>query len=285
LRWFTFAALLPALLCASSMASAETQLVELPSRYLVIPPSEGFTKRVKVPDSVLDVPLRWENAAVLSQGVDVAADDRRVSLTKGQALVETPLRFDDPKFAKASAFCVPRVADPIRKNGLLALGLIGPLLARSTTDGQFCLVDVDRDGVVDHSVLVNAGSPAARSPVPIAATPYVHTPGAAVSEGDSFRIFYRGKSYFEMAIIQQGRVRLFDTLTFAGPSGKSTYRKGLRTVKMPDGSVRVPVPGTVFTARNYDKASDSIEIEWPAVSQPIALPIPDVVRGSNGFNY
>jgi hypothetical protein len=285
LRSLQLAAALPALLCVSTQVSAETRLVELPSRYLVIPPSEAFTKRLRVPDDVLNVPLRWEKAAVLSQAVDVAADDRRVSLTKGQALVETRLQFDDQKFSQAGAFCVPRVADPIRKNGLLALGMIGSMLARSTTDGQLCLVDVDRDGVADHSVLVNAGSPAARAPVPITATPYVLTPGAAVSEGDFFRIFYRGGSYFEMGIVQQGHARRFDTLTFKGPSGKENYRKGLRVVKMPDGSVRVPVPGVVFTASNYDKASDSIEIVWPTVTQAVALPIPDVIKESNGFSY
>jgi hypothetical protein len=286
LRLIGFAAALSALMCVSTQVSAETKLVELPSRYLVIPPSEALTKRLRVPEDVINVPLRWEKAAVLSQAVDVVADDRRASLTKGQALVETRLQFDDPKFAQAASFCVPRAADPLRKAPMLgALGMFGAMMARSTTDGQFCLIDIERDGVADHSVLVNAGSPAARTPVPIIATPYILTPGAPVSEGDFFRIFYRGGSYFEMAIVQQGRARRFDTLTFAGPAGKETYRKGLRTVKMPDGSMRVPVPGVVFTARNYDKAGQSIEIAWPAIVQPIAYPIPDVVKESNGFRY
>lgn len=286
MRSFTFAALLPALICVPSLARAETRLVELPSRFLVIPPTEAFIKRLKVPDDVLNVPLRWEKAAVLGQAVDVAADDRRLRLTKGQALVETRLQFDDPKFAQAGAFCVPRVADPLRKAPLLGgLGMFGAMITRSTTDGQFCVVDIDRDGVADHSVLVNAGSPAARTPVPIAATPYALTPGAPVGDGDFFRIFYRGGSNFEMAIVQQGRARRFDTLTFVGPSGKEHYNRGLRSVKMPDGSARVPAPGVIFSARNYDKANKSIEIVWPTVTQAVALPIPDVVRESNGFSY
>ena len=280
LRFYRFAALLPALLCAPSLASAETKPLETPSRYLVILPSESVTKHLRVGDAALDVPLRWKSAAVLSQPVQVAADDRRVNLTQGQALAEMRLQFDDPKFAQASAFCVPRLADPIRK-APMAFGLggmLGKALARSATDGQFCLVDLNRDGIADHSVLVNAGSPAARSPVPIAGAPYVLTPGAPVSEGDSFRIAYGGGSSFEIAIIQQGNARRFDTLTFVGPSGKSRFNKYLRTVKMPDGSVQVPAPGVVFTARNYDKSSKSIDIDWPAVTQPVALPIPDDVK-------
>lgn len=285
MRLYRIAAALPALLCLPSLASAETKPLETLSRYLVIPPSEGVTKHLRVGDAVLDVPLRWKSAAVLNQAVQVAADDRRLGLTKGQALVEMRLHFDDPKFAQASAFCVPRVADPIRKSPLLAMGVFGAMLARSTTDSQFCLVDANRDGVADHSVLVNAGSPAARTPVPIVPTPYILTPGAPVGEGDTFKIIYRGRSYFEMAVIQQGHARRFDTLTFVGPSGKESYKKGLRTVKMPDGSVRVPAPGVVFNARNYDKRSETIDIVWPAVTQAVALPIPDVVRESNGFSY
>jgi hypothetical protein len=270
---------------AVQSVSAETRPIELPSRYLVIPPSEGFSKRLRVGDAVLDVPLRWERAAVLNQAVEVAADDRRLTLKQGQALAETRLQFDDARFAQVASFCVPRVADPLRKNPMLGLGIIGSALARSTTDSQFCLVDADRDGSADHSVLVNGGSPAARIPVRVVATPYTLTPGATVGEGDFFKIFYRGGSYFEMAIVQQGHARRFDTLTFKGPSGKEHYRKGLRIVKMPDATIRVPVPGATFTARNYDKTSDSIEVVWPAVALPIAYPIPDVIKASNGFSY
>jgi len=210
--------------------------------------------------------------------VDLAADDRRVTLKQGQALVEMRVQFDDPQYAQAAVFCVPRLADPIRKNPLLAMGVFGAMLARSTTDGQFCLIDADHDGRADHSILLNAGSPAARTPVPIAVAPYALTPGAAVSEGDSFNITYRGNHYFEIAIVQQGNARRFDTLTFKGPSGRDGYNKVLRTVKMPDGSFRVPAPGVVFVARNVDKANRSIDVDWPTVNEAVALPIPDDVK-------
>ena len=278
LRLFVFTAVLTPLLGASLPASAETRLIELPSRYLVIPSSERVIKHLHVGDTVLEVPLRWKSAAVLSQPAEVTADDRHVSLKQGQALVETLLQFDDPTFAQASAFCVPRLADPIRKNPLLAMGVFGAMLARSTTDGQFCLIDSDRDGRADHSVLVNAGSPAARTPVAIAATTYVLTPGAAVSEGDTFSITYGGGRYFALAINQQGKPRRFDTLSFTGPAGRRSYDRSLRTVKMPDGSFQVPAPGVTFTARNYDKSDRSIDIDWPAVTQAVALPIPDDVK-------
>lgn len=280
--------LVPLALAASivpTTASAETQLLEVPTRYLVIPPSESNLRHLKVGDTVLDVPLRWQSAAVLSQPVQIAADDRRENLKQGQALVETRLLFDDPTFAQAATFCVPRLADPLRKSPLLGLGVFGAMLARSTTDGQFCLVDRDRDGIANHSVLINAGSPAARTPVPIAKTHYVLTPGAAVSEGDSFTITYSGGKYFQLAVVQQGKARRFDTITFVGPSGRMRFNKTLSTEKMADGSIQVPAPGVTFVARNYNKANKSIDILWPAISQPIALPIPDVVKESNGFSY
>jgi hypothetical protein len=285
LRRLVFSAVLVIGISLSIGSSAETRLLEVPSRYLVVPLSAGDTRHLHEGDAVLDVPLRWRSAAVLTQTVEVAADDRRATLREGQSLAETRLQFDDPKFAQAAAFCVPRVADPLRKNPLLGMGVIGSMLARSTTDSQFCVIDANRDGLVDYSVLINAGSTVARTPVAINPIPYKLEPGAAVGEGDTFKIIYGGGYYFEMAIIQQGHARRFDTLTFGGPSGKDRYRKILRVVKMPDGSVQVAAPGVVFNAKNLDKASKSIDVEWPAVTRLIALPIPDVVRESNGFSY
>ena len=125
----------------------------------------------------------------------------------------------------------------------------------------------------------------ARRPVPISGVPYALETGAAVSEGDSFRITYSGRNSFEMAIVQQGKPRRFDTLSFNDPSGRRSYNRSLRTVKMPDGSVRVPAPGVVFTVTNYNKADKSTDIIWPAVAEPVIVPIPDVVRESNGFSY
>lgn len=279
------AALASALLAQSASVGAETRPLEVPSRYLIIAPSTGATKHLAEGDAVLDVPLRWLSATVLSQAVDVAADDRRATLKQGQALVEMRLQFDDPRFAHAAAFCVPRVADPLRKNPLLGMGVIGALLARPLTDAQFCLVDPDRDGRAKYSVLINAGSQAARTPTPIPATPYELVPGAPVSEGDSFKITHGGGSYFEMSFSEQGHARRFDWLTFTGPSGKSKYNRILKVLKMPDGSWQIPVPGVVLIARNYDKANKTIDIEWPAVTRPVALPIPDVIRASNGFSY
>jgi hypothetical protein len=276
---------LAASLCFSQTASAETRPLEVPQRLLVIPPSASIAKRVKSGDLVLNLLLRWRSAAVLLQPVQLAADDRRAKLVKGQALVEMRLHFDDAKFTKAAAFCVPRLADPLRKNPLLAMGVIGAALARSTTDGQFCLVDSDRDGVADHSVLVNAGSAAARTPIAITPTPYELISGAPVGEGDSFKIYYGGGNHFVMALIQQGAPRRFETLSFSGPSGRVQFNRFLRALKKTDGSIEVPVPGMTLIGRNYDKRSQSIDVIIPAVRQAVVFPIPDVVRASNGFSY
>ena len=271
------AAALAALSGLPSGACAETRLIDTPNRYLVIPVAPATSQHLNKGDALLDVPLRWRSAAVLSVPIQLTADERLASLAQGQSLPETSLQFDDPQFGQSVAFCVPRLADPVRKNPLLAMGVLGAMLARSTTDGQFCLVDRDRDGIADHSVLINAGSPAARAPVAIAGVPYKLTPGAPVSEGDSFKITYRGGRNFEMAIIQQGHPRYFDTLSFRGPHGRVAFNRWLRAVKKADGSVEVAAPGITFTGRDY--SAQSIDVEWPIVAEAIALPIPDDVKG------
>jgi hypothetical protein len=268
-------------LLAPTAAAGETRLLEVPSRYLVIPASEAHSLHLRAGDAILDVPLRWRSAAVLSQPAQLIADDRRENLKPGQALAETRLQFDDPKFAQAASFCVPRLADPMRKSPWLGSPL-GSLFARSATDGQFCLIDVNRDGKADHSVLINAGSANARMPVAISEIPYVLTPGAAVSEGDSFKISYGGGSFFDMEMHQQGKLRRFDFMTFKSPSGQVKYNNPLKIMKMPDGSIRVSAPGVTFGARNFDKASKTVDIDWPAIPQPIAMPIPDEIRRNNG---
>jgi len=272
LRLFKFAALLPILLCVSTEASAEPRLLEVPTRYLVIPPMEAGSKRITKNDLAFEFALRWESAAVLAQDVAVAVDDRRQTFARGQALVETRLQFADPVFASAKSFCAPRVANPSSKLG-------GLLLGRSLADGQFCLIDREGDSTAEFSVLVNAGTPAAREPRPIAPVPYTLTPGAIVSEGDSVKLRYRGgRDSFELQIIQQGQARDFQTFEYRDRDGRHRFSRWLFGDKVADGVFAVQMPGMQFKISGYDPTSNSALIEWPRTERPAIVPIPDDVK-------
>ena len=275
-----------ALFCGSTIAAAETLLLEVPVRYLVVPPMEAGEKRVSKGDTVFTFPLRWEQAAILSKDVEARADAQADLIKKGQAIVRTRLKFDSPEFSRARSFCVPRKAAPVddRLAGAL-LGSLGMKLVRSGTDGQFCLIDRDNDGQLDHSVLVNDGSPAARMPVQMAPISYELAVNVPVSEGDSLRILYRDKYRFELEIVQQDEVRHFDSFSVNTSAGRREYLRQARSVKTPDGSFAITVPGVELSAASYDKASKSAAVRWPATKNATVMPVPEDVRFRVRYGY
>jgi hypothetical protein len=274
-------------LSASGGAAAETQIAKVPSRYLVVSPLEAGSKRIKAGDIAFEFPMRWESAAVLPQAVEVSADDRRVVIRSGQALASAQLRFDGPGFANAAAFCIPRTADPAaKKGGWMLTNLVGPKLLRSLTDSQFCLIDRDRDGLADHSVLVNGGSPEARTPRPITPVSYNLAPEAIVSEGDSIKILYRGgKNSFEMLVVQQGTERLYQTFQFSDAKGQHQFSRWLNREKLAGGAYRMGAPGLIFNVRDYDPRTKSILVSWDKTDEPAIVPIPDDVKIRYGYGY
>ncbi|MBV9529170.1 hypothetical protein, partial [Sphingomonas sp.] len=189
-------------------------------------------------------------------------------------------QFSNPAFAGARAFCVPRLADPNVRGGFLLGNLLGGALARSLTDGQFCIIDRDGDGLADHSVLVNAGSAAEREPQPIQATPYAIAPAALVSEGDAVRFVYRGgPDSFEFQIVEQGHTRLFQTFEVRDAAGRGQrFDRWLRARKLDGDVYSVEAPGLAFTVSGYDPASKSVLVEWQRTIRARILPIPDTVR-------
>lgn len=275
-----------ALAIITGPADAETRLAAVPNRFLVIPPMEAGSKRIVKGEIAFEFPLRWENAVILTRDLEVSADDRKQTLRLGQALVETMLRFTDPSFANAKSFCVPRLADPAAKGGFLARSLLGGAIARSMSDGQFCIVDREANGIAGYSVLVNAGSPAAREPRPMTALPYTLSRGAIVSEGDRVKIRYRGgKDSFELQIVEQGRPRIFQIFEYRDQIGRHRFNRWLFGDKITDGTYSVSAPGITFKANDYDSTSSSILIEWPKVERPVVVPIPDEVRIRYGLGY
>lgn len=277
MRSFIFAgAVGVALVACAAQAQAETKLVSLLPRVLAFEPAEAGSRTLKKGEVLWNVGLRWPKAAVIDQPVQLAADTRRANLNAGEVLAETRLKFDDPALANAVAYCVARKADPQKAT----FGMLGGILGRSLTDGQFCIVDKDRDGVADMSVLVNAGSPAARTPVAVAPIPYHTEIGAAVGTGDYARLVYVGGQKFELEIYEQGSKRKFDTFMTRGNYGQETFTSLIRPAKHTDD---LHTPSGTLHIRAYDKASGSITVDWDARTRLKLMPVPDDVQTTVRF--
>lgn len=288
MRSFMFGpALTVGLIALPTVSRAETRILEVPTRFLVVPPLEAGSKRVTAGEIAFEFPMRWQSAAVLSQPVELAADERRVVVRNGQALARAKLRFEGSGFAGAAAFCVPRTADPAaKKGGWLLNNLVGPKLLRSLTDSQFCLIDRDLDGLAEHSVLVNGGTPEARTPRPITPVAYQIIPDAIVSEGDSIKILYRGgKSSFEMLVVQQGTPRLYQTFEFTDAKGRHQFSRWLNREKLADGTSLMGAPGLKFIVRDYDPRTKSVLVRWDKTDESAIVPIPDDVKIRYGYGY
>ena len=273
------AAIAAALLSLPTASNAETKLVNLPPRVLAFDAEEGGSRTLREDQVVWNIPLRWPSAAIIEHPFQLAADDRRKNVAAGETLAETRLQFDDPALANAVSFCVARLADPSKAT----LGLLGGMLGRSLTDGQFCIIDKERDGVADLSVLINAGSPTARMPVAIAPVRYRTDVGVEVGKGDYARLVYRGGRKFELEFFQQGSKRSFDTFTTTTISGRETYSSWIRRVKRDDGTEVFLTPGGLLYLKQYDKAGDTLSVEWKARARFKLLPVPDEVATTYRF--
>ena len=277
MRSFIFAgALGAAVVACASQAQAETKLIALPPRVLAFEPAEQGSRTLNKGDILWDVDLRWPKAAVIDRAAQLAADTRRANLNVGDSLAETRLQFDDPSLANAVAYCVARKADPQKAT----FGMLGGLLGRSLTDGQFCIVDKNRDGVADLSVLVNAGSPTARMPVPISPIAYHTEIGAKVGTGDYAQLVYVGGQKFELEIYEQGSKRKFDTFMTKGNYGQETFTALIRPAKH---TQDLHTPSGTLHIRAYDKSSGTITIDWDARSRLKLMPVPDDVQTTVRF--
>jgi hypothetical protein len=267
-----------AITCGSA-GLAETKIVAQPPRVLAFDVEPGGSKTLAKNDVLWTIPLRWPKAAILDQSIQVAADDRRANLNAGDVLAQIRLQFDDASLNEALSFCVARLADPNKATG----GLIGGILARSLTDGQFCIIDKDKDGLADMSVLVNAGSPAARTPVPIAPVRYHTDMGVEVGKGDYAQLVYRGGQKFELEFYEQGSKRRYDTFTTSTNQGRESYTSWIRRTKKPDGSQFFVTPGGTLNLQSYDNSSGSMSINWEPRTRFKLMPVPDEVRTSIRF--
>ena len=266
-------------LTVPTSAGAETRLLRVPFRLMAFMPLEAGSKHLIVGETLWKVPLRWVQGAIIQSNAQLAADERRESLVVGQVLAETKLAFDDGSFANAASWCVPRIANPNKKT----FGMVGGILARSLTDGQFCIIDRDRNGTAEFSVLVNAGSPEARTPKPIAPISYRTEEGAEAGPGDYASLTYRGGRSFELEIFQQGGKRRFSTYTANTNFGRETYQPYLRRTKAVDGSTVLISPSGQLTLKPQTGSKQEIDVSWAAMPRLKIVPVPDEVVTTYGY--
>jgi hypothetical protein len=229
-------------------------------------------------DDALVVPLIWTRAATVGRGVDVSAGDRRDFISQGDVLPEEFIASAQGSADGFIAYCMPRKAKERsvdRMNGHAGGLILARSLMRSMNDAQFCLVDRDKDGQADASILVGAGWGPQRSLRPIAPVPLTIANDVQISAHDDLvRISFRdaGKSgpSFEFEVRQQGDDRSFST--WGGQRSILSYKAAKGWPQ------RVTIAGATFVITGYDPVAKTVTVEWPEdVDRNVRIDISDDV--------
>jgi hypothetical protein len=250
---------------AQSLPAGELDMLK-PADQLILPNASPRIERTYAKGvAILATPIMWRSGATLAEDVTITAGTESRALKRG-AVLQGALLTDKTRVQRINAYCTPRIAAERKADKgvagvLLGGGSLWRGLIKSATDGQFCLIDADRDGIAEASVLINAGPPAARFAVRIAnvrLTPQTMLP---ISSGDEVRIVLTGVSTknkdatFRLDIVQQGETRVFDT---AGPTRRITkvdVKNGL--------PARDTIYGAPFDIIGIDGAAQTVSIRWP----------------------
>jgi hypothetical protein len=271
--------------CAAPIASAqnaprapieitrEAQQIALPNS---LPRGD---RSYKQGDPILTVPLVWEYGAILKDATTIRADGDIKDLPAGTVLQAMTLT-ETANSKQVAAYCTPRnaaerKADKGALGVLLGGGSVWRKVIRSETDRQYCLIDLDDDGIADQSVLINAGTHAARTPV---ATTPVHLDRQKmlpISDRDKMVIVLTEVSKdglfanVRLDIIQQGEPRAFDTF---GNTLRVT-RLGAKKQGFP---VKAEILGARFSIVALDGATRTATVNWPQDADPaLAIAISD----------
>lgn len=233
---------------------------------------------------VLRVPLLWTDAATVSDTVTIAADDRWTTIEASTALPAATLASADG--GTVLAFCTPRKgserkADKGVLGALLGGGSLWRAAIRSATDGQFCLIDADHDGRAESSVMINAGTPTARTPVAIKPVSLSVRQLVPISPNDEVRIRLTDiaaksdRISFEFEVLQQGEKRGFTSFsTAAGSTERFIHISGKRG--WPND---VNIAGGRFQIVNVSGSEKRLSLRWPeSADKAYAFAVPDGLK-------
>lgn len=230
-------------------------------------------------DAILSVPLVWESGAILKDAITIRADGDIKDLAVGSVLQAMTLT-ETANSKQVAAYCTPRNAAERKADKgvlgvLLGQGTVWRKVIRSETDRQYCLIDLDDDGIADQSVLINAGTHEARTPVAITPVHLDRQKLLPISDRDKMVIVLTEVSKDGLAanvrldIIQQGEPRAFDWI---GNTMRSTRFSG----KKQGFPVKAEIFGARFSIVSLDGATRTAVINWPQDADPaLALAVSD----------
>ncbi|MDH7971813.1 hypothetical protein QH494_06415 [Sphingomonas sp. AR_OL41] len=275
-------ALLPGAVSADDTSQPPIKIARQSPQLAYVNAAPRGTRTYQRGEIIMIAPLMWEIGARLPQETTIRAGEdsktiRAGSVLQGVMLTELAAHRDE------MAYCTPRVAAERKADG----GMLGAMLGggslwrsviRSATDGQFCLIDSDDDGMADHSVELNAGSPAARTPVAIAPVRLERDRMIPISSNDDrieisvSDVSSKGKAArFRIDVFQQGKGRVFDTI---GDTQRITWVDAKRGLP-----VHAMIYQTQFDVVSIDGAARTVTVRWPEdVDAKEVVPITDGLR-------
>lgn len=278
IRFWKFVA--AAYLCAAPLSAlAQQDRDQSPQLFLPNATPRG-DQTYKVGEYILRAPILWYRAAIVRQEIVVTAGDRTQTLTVGTALPEEQLLTAENSGQFFTAYCTPRKAsERLFEGDQSVAGRLLAGLVKSTTDAQFCLVDRDKDGRFDESLLVGSGWGELRTPAAITPTPYEIATDVPISPQDEVRIKFAGRPgagpLFILEIIQQGRPRRFDFISSGGRYTAVANRENriMLGIEQPQ---RETIYGAEFIIIDYNREEKTVGLRWPAdVNARLHMQIPD----------
>lgn len=240
-------------------------------------------------ETILDTPLLWEAGARLIAPLTIAADTETISLNAGDILQAVMLGKAGGA-VRTQAYCTQRkAAERKADSGVLGAMLGGGSLWRSmlraASDKQFCLLDANDDGIAEQSVMIHAGTPAARTPATIAPVTLDRQTKLPVSGENALRITINrvakngSSASFYLDVVQQGKSRTFTTFG-------DTARLTAISLKKADEAHIVEMVGTRFEIVSVNGPARQATIRWPQDRDANAfVPIPDGLRIVTRYYY
>lgn len=271
--------LLPAAVVADEIAPPPVKIAHAAAQVAYPNGAPRVTQTYHQGEVIMTAPLMWEIGARLPQETTISAGEDRTTLSAGSVLQGVMLTIT-ATHRDEMAYCTPRNAAERKADG----GVLGAMLGggslwrgmiRSATDRQYCLIDSDDDGMADHSVELNAGSSAARTPVAIAPVRLDRDKLIPISDNDDHvlikvdSVSSNGKSVrFRLEVIQQGKGRVFTSI---GSTNRLTWVEAKHGLP-----ARTSIFETKFDVVSIDGASRTAVITWPTdVDLKEVVPIDD----------
>lgn len=276
---YRFAAFVAAIAIAAPVyAQDDARWLESPQFFFAneLPSGTGTYAEDEV---LVSIPARWLRAVRLQGDVTVEIGRKQHEFRSGDVLPQLLFMPDGTEASTEIAYCTPRNrGENSTRSGILGSlfgGTLTDSIARSSTDTQYCLQDLDGDGTFDASFLVGEGRNNFVRGGEISAPPYETADEAAISPEDEVRLIVDLVGSLGAAIrlefIQQGHDLEFDEVT----SGAFTARRDNLIAFAESGATEVQILSIMFQIVGNDVDDASITVNWIDVQKDIRVTIPD----------